>query len=631
MNNTQLQPPYEVEQTLSSKEFASKLANFFRIHDKEFAQRDPEETQIFGYLNRYLKTETNSLKASTIVCEHSYTCLNYLEDYANYYSRTYTNYKKKCKRLHFFSEKFDKAKFEKMILNSSDDLWKSYLGCIVVKPIPRGGIGVTYLKTYAHSKTDSSIAHGKYAERYYKCLTTHSINLFGKELSVTTMPFKEQDGAVASCATTALWMAFQKTSELFGSTAPSLSEITILAGGEEEGTGRIFPSKGLSTFQLLTAISKLRMTPVIEEFFDHVSYFKGALHAYLKGDIPVLLGMEGIEGERNTFNHLVSANGYRYKTDKYNIASHKSQLLSDKIEVFYVNDDQIGPFSRAIIRSNNKTGKIEIETSWKKRNKGEFSDENIVASPGFIVVPLSSSIRVSFREIYISYIAISRLFDFLSKDFESPIKTNYDIYIIRSNEYKENRLSEKESIFDNWSKTTSKEKEDKLKSIVTASLPKYIWVIEARDDSGKLLFDYIYDTVEVKYDNTAIMINIFHDDVNHIIISYDSSIRFSFEIEYECFKKSLLRTLIVATKANTKRKALPPPEEEKEEQLKEEKTDSNLPQDTSAVVVDGESKAVDKTDEMHFKDDFTDRVPSREEQKKKRPLPPREPTQSIDE
>jgi len=194
---------YIVKKTTTKEEFQKAFADFLHVEaPSDLAQSDPFETQIFGYMNRYLKTEDN--------CE----------------------------------------------------------------------------------------------ERYYKCLTKNTVNLFGKELTITTMPFKEQDGAVASCASTALWMAFQKTSEIFNSTAPSLSEITILAGGGEEGTGRIFPSKGLSTSQVLTAISKLRMTPYIEEFFYYndgiktTTYLKSELHAYLKGDIPVLLGMAGIKSCR---------------------------------------------------------------------------------------------------------------------------------------------------------------------------------------------------------------------------------------------------------------------------------------------------------------------------------------------
>lgn len=471
------QTVYTVEPTPDSRTFKKKLADFLRADGDSFAQRDPVETQIFGYMNRYLKTERHCLNAKTIVCETPYICLNYLEDYANYYSRTYTDYKKKCRRLHFFADEFDTAGFEEMIVDPGDFRWKSYLGCMVIKPIPRGKIGVTYLNTYDHSGTVHG--RGKYKERYYKCLTTKTINLFGKELHITTMPFKEQDGAVASCATTALWMAFQKTAEIFDSTAPSLSEITILAGGEENGAGRIFPSQGLSTLQVLTAISKLKLTPVIEEFFDHTSYFKAALHAYIKGDIPVLIGLEGIKGEKNTFNHLVTANGYRYADDKYKIEPpQRKQLLSDRIEVFYVNDDQIGPFARVIIKEGPEK-KIEIETSWKKRHMGRYSDENLVASPGFIIIPLGQAIRVRFRDIYICYLAISGLFTYI--DQQTEIGTSYDIYITRSNDYKKNLLAEKASVYENWKSLTEKQKDRRLKDILTTSLPKYIWVVEARD------------------------------------------------------------------------------------------------------------------------------------------------------
>lgn len=556
MSNMTKDKPFSVYKIDSDTKFQEVFSSL--LINEDIAQKAPNESQIFGYLTRYLKKEDNGIGVQTIVCENDYSCLNFLEDYANYYSRTYTNYDKKCKRIHFFSTEIqDDDEFSEMIINKNAPKWNGYSGCIVVKPIPKGIFGVTYLNTYDYYLTEDG--RGKHKERYYKCLTNHKVNLFGNEINILTMPFKEQDGAVASCATTALWMAFHKTSELFNTNTPSLSEITILAGAGDE-TGRIFPSKGLNIGQICNAIIKLGMIPELRDEFPHVSFFKSKLHAYLKGDIPILLGMTELPGAKDSYNHLVTMNGYRYKTNKYFFreGTEKSRLLSDTIEMFYVNDDQVGPFARTKI--NGKEGnEIEITTSWGVKVGKSYSSTNLIkVKPAFTIIPLTPSIKVSFEDTYVYYIAIKGLIEYFELVQPNDLLINYDIFITRSNEYKKRLLNECNKIIDSWTGTRKEIIKKDITNILTSSLPKYIWVIEGRDSTGTLIFDFLYDTVETRQNGLPASINIysekFLDLKNQVVKEFGDEVENSFTCEYKNFKNSLLSILTQHAIKNSKTK-----------------------------------------------------------------------------
>jgi hypothetical protein len=162
-------------------DFFEKLFKF-KADKLDFVQHDLKKGFHFRYLTNYLHYDERGLGANTVVVEKEYTCLTFLEDYVNYYAHCYTKYDKKCKRIHFFKESFDNCTFQNMLLLVKDDEknkeqyvknWESYLGCIVVKPLPKGIIGVTFLKTY---DGDSD------KDRYYTATSIQTINLYGRSI-----------------------------------------------------------------------------------------------------------------------------------------------------------------------------------------------------------------------------------------------------------------------------------------------------------------------------------------------------------------------------------------------------------------------------------------------------------------
>jgi hypothetical protein len=103
----------------------------------------------FIYFSDYLGVD--GLFAKTIIIESDYISKDYLHDYATYYAFCFENYPKFCKRVHFFSNEFTLDYFQSVLIdvdNANTDFWSSYLGFIVVKPIPTKNIGYTVLKMY---------------------------------------------------------------------------------------------------------------------------------------------------------------------------------------------------------------------------------------------------------------------------------------------------------------------------------------------------------------------------------------------------------------------------------------------------------------------------------------------------
>ena len=66
----------------------------------------------------YFEEYFAALKAKTIVVETEYVDRDFLEDYAGYYVRCFTKYRRKCRRLHFFNLAFSGKDFEAVLSGS---------------------------------------------------------------------------------------------------------------------------------------------------------------------------------------------------------------------------------------------------------------------------------------------------------------------------------------------------------------------------------------------------------------------------------------------------------------------------------------------------------------------------------
>ena len=364
-----------------------------------------EDKNIYNYFKSYF----NDVNAQTIIVEKNYIDKDYLEDYSGYYSKCFQVYNKKCSRLHFFSASISKEDFLTILLENNkqnQSLQESYLGFIVVKPIPNSFTGKTCLKTYNKETNQKHI-------RFFSSIRRYTANLFGINLSINTLAFQEQDNSVSACASSALWSLFQGTGMLFQHSIPAPLKITEEAVKKfpSDSTSRLtLPNKGLTVSQIEYSILNFGLKPLNyklnlnNELTQEKEYhfLKSMIYAYIKGHIPVLMGVQLYKDIDPKEYHAVAITGYALTQEKFNEETPATRLRmkSSKIIKLYVHDDQVGPFARMsfdnikiTVKKENKNLSIEsLSTSWYNE-KGR-------AIPVFIIVPLYYKIRIPFEKIY---------------------------------------------------------------------------------------------------------------------------------------------------------------------------------------------------------------------------------------
>lgn len=465
-------------------------------HALENKYVDAEATQLkkhFRYFREYLGKRRDGLRAETIVIEHQYLSKSYLSDYASYYASCFESYDRLCKRVHFFAYDFAEADFLDAVTNPAsthNGLWDRYLGYIIIKPLPDRQIGPTLLQCYTGSN-----------QRHYPVTREFKVNVFGRNTSLSTLIFQEQDKLVSACATTALWMAFHKTAFLFQTPLPTPNQITVSAKNLFKESGRTFPSDGLDHYQIGNAFQSVGLefelrTPNRDLDTHRAADWRGFIYAYLRIGLPVLLFI-GIdqEDDRGPGGHLVVVTGYRENPKRFR-RSRAISLAAEQIERFYVHDDQVGPFSRLGFA---KDADGSLETAWWPEHDLEHK---FLASLDSIFVPLVSEIRITYEEIFA---AVRPLDLYLTLVAEGPAQDLvWDIYLEFSNIYK-NEVRDSADIPVAFKA-----------EVLTRNLPRYIWV--ARGRIGEALeLDLVFDATDLNTGFHCRLLSIYNTSLRGII------------------------------------------------------------------------------------------------------------------
>lgn len=456
------------------------------------------------YFDNYLINK--DIEVKTIVVENDYIDRDFLEDFSAYYVRCFTDYKRKCTRLHFFSHEFRKDQFESF-LESFDEKFKknlddNYLGFIVIKPLPQTIIGRTCLKTY-QVKAESG------DKRVYPIVRNYEVNLCGVSLMVKSLAFQEQDTVVSACATSALWSAFQGTGILFHHKWLSPVEITKAATKQFPLKERPFPNKGLNIEQMMHAVQELDMEPfhidIInqddiksqDDIINQEYILKNYIYSYLTYGIPIILGIalyDTMDKDEKKLigHHAVVVTGYRLKKEsKSCLPADELLLVASNMSRIYVHDDQIGPFAKMIIDGNkievkNGEGKfietISLSTEWKYGNTPKGF---IRAVPTIILIPLYHKIRIPFEnireiiEIFNSIIGIS-----IENKIIQIERFEWDIFLTSVNKFKGEILQ------------LSVDKRN-FKNILQKDMPRFLWRAKALCE-GKPVMDLLFDATDIE-------------------------------------------------------------------------------------------------------------------------------------
>ncbi len=492
-------PPFEIF-SYSIEKLVEILANRANT-----SLEDIERKNHCHYFKAYFESE--DIDAKTIVVENGYIDKDYLADFSQYYLSCFKHYSKTCTRLHFFNqvitEEYFSSSLSGEIENAGVFLQEHYLGFVVVKPLPETIIGRTCLKIYG---SDSG-------RRHYLGITQNNVSLFGFNLTVDSLPFQEQDKAVAACATSALWSAFHATGHLFQHPILSPSAITAAASKYAPLDSRYFPNSGLNAFQMASAIRNVGLEPYkVNAQSEFV--FKTTLFAYLKAGIPVILGFDllnGSSGER-IGKHAVAVTGHSIPEEDASSDFNDFPLDALKIDRIYVHDDGIGPFARMNIDKERfvegDKQYFSLTTSWMCASDTQACYKAI---PEIFLIPLYHKIRIPFQSILNCLAPLISLFSInhIPKTFY-PNGLSWEIYLTTNNRLKSELLEE------------GSLRGESLKTILVAGMPKYIWRALAKDGENKIV-DFVFDATDIE--QGAFLSNTIHYESN-----FESLLRFAAQI-----------------------------------------------------------------------------------------------------
>ncbi len=440
---------------------------------------------------RYFESYFDALGAQTIVVEREYVDRDFLEDFSAYYVRCLTPYHKTCTRLHFFSTHFTSRQLARLVEGSPtrltlDQISGSYLGFVVVKPLPQTVVGRTCLKTYPDDG----------GRRFFPATRDYEPNLFGMNLTVRTLAFQEQDSVVAACATSALWSAFQGTGKVFNHSILSPVEITKAAARDFPLESRAIPNHGLTMEQMAHAIQDVGLEPLTISVYDE-RILTGTLYAYLCGEIPSVLGLrlfrEGIPPEPpyiHIGDHAVAVTGFSLgKPTPSPIEPSGFLLEASRIDRLYVHDDQIGPFARMCIDGQtvmiqNPNGLAislsSLSTSWEVQSQGTTC--LVRAVPMVALLPLYHKVRIPFHVVHEEILH----FDSIIKAAGCPCQPLcWDIRLTRLNALRW------EAFRDDGLTAPAR------RALLTKSMPRFVWRATGRLD-GITLLDILFDATDIE-------------------------------------------------------------------------------------------------------------------------------------
>ncbi len=431
------------------------------------------------YLQRYLEC----LGARKILHESHYVDRDYIEDFSEFYSRSFQPRKNYCERLHFFKEGDSTIEASVKRVANGDaspeeieaDLSARYLGFVVVRPLEGCPIGRTVLRP-----------KGDDPHRHITVIRPYVAHVLGLALKVDSLAFQQQDRAVSACATTALWSAAQKASHQDEMTIATPAQITRCAGGAGLPIGRLIPNEGLTPAQMCLAIAELGLSPLLRSNRDDPIRFRLQMMAYLDSGIPVIAIMKPPGGGEG---HAVTVAGYRTDPsvpDLIGGPSGQFRHFSARVSHVYVHDDRLGPFAKAELGI--AQGQLQAVIEMPDRSK-EIWDIPMFIAPLYPKVRLTAGDMLA--EAYISAMLLAHYKGTSTSDVE------LDVRIVRGHEYSRDVLVNSSSPQDAWGLLSTK------------GFPRYVGLIRA-GTGGKWYFDQVLDTTATVLDDAVLTVRFMH-------------------------------------------------------------------------------------------------------------------------
>jgi hypothetical protein len=465
-----------------------------------------------SYLDKYL----SELGARTLVVEYEYVDRDYLEDYAAYYVRCFPDYRRRCTRLHFFKATFSRENFASLLEGGDDAsaitelLQTTYIGFVVIKPLPQRVIGRTCLETYSSNEG-----------RRFPAAREFAAQLFGVPLKVTsTLPFQEQDQVVAACATSSLWSVFQATGREFQHPILSPYEITRAATHLLPADSRAIPNKGLSTQMMAQAIRDVGLEPLPLKVVER-EWLKIELYGYLCARLPMVLGVELFDGKSATDwkpvgLHAVAVVGFKLGEDTTPLSGSNLVLRSSRMNKIYVHDDQVGPFARMELRDTDLQYKRpnsevltapSLSTSWQSSTGGD-----VRAVPCLALAAVYHKIRITLPTV-LSRVAGVNEFCRKITGVVAPLALDQLEWDVRLTNVTDFKCEFRES-----SGLTGPRYRDAL----TRSMPRFLWRATGLR-GGVPVIDLLYDATDIDSGDGMAACYVYDDTVDEVLVHVGSA------------------------------------------------------------------------------------------------------------
>lgn len=273
---------YEVS---SEKEIAFYIAGILDIQDNvyknglDFMMKDRDFAilyQVFNTLFQYVKSKGDS--SFTFLEEESYVDRVYRDSYYFYFSGKHFSYNRFCKRVFLFARTLD----ESFLDLTAEELQNSFVGSIVICPIPGRAVGRTLLRPKYFLGNSSA----------YVRWATYSVIVSGKKISVHAFPYSMQDGETTACAE----ITILNLLDYFSCSYPEYhyllpSDINRIA--QENGYERSLPTHGLKYEMVSKAFCESGFYPRLYSLGKMpTDKLRRILYYYIESGIPLALGVE---------------------------------------------------------------------------------------------------------------------------------------------------------------------------------------------------------------------------------------------------------------------------------------------------------------------------------------------------
>lgn len=311
---------------------------------REFSQENLLSSYARVPQAQYLRCYLSDLGARWVI-EEPYFDRDYLEEHSAFYAALAARYPNHCTRAHFFDSQFTTEILDAALggdVFALLALQKSYLGFVVLRPLPHAPLGRTVMRWYPDERE-------RYANnpRVVRPSRDYVVHLAGLPLTVHGLAWQQQDGAVGLCATTALWSALHSSAFDDHHTVPTTTAVTRFAHQSFSGGVPRFPAvEGLTDQQMLETISRAGLTPILiagdaDDGFNQAR-FSTLVATLVRSRFPVLLSgvVDGLGG------HVVCLTGFR------EVGGCGSGLQDAEVTTFYIHDDNLGPNVRHVVRKD---------------------------------------------------------------------------------------------------------------------------------------------------------------------------------------------------------------------------------------------------------------------------------------